>query len=361
MALGTLSFLYFLAGCSFMVTETPLPPPPQPAVDEPEPQPASEAGKLPVDYPVLTTSAKAGDMVLTPSREFLDRAVAEGMDKATFIWYMAEMMEPGPAESKVKGLPGNEFTIPNSLIIAIPKGQTAAVGDVLLGHWESGSGMKRAIVVEGGTPEAPKVRYLDGDFKAEDQPDAWEANRFRKVDPGAPGVTVACKTEDDRVDHGILISATPKQLLSVGFAGSLHVFDTANCMPLAPMPTVKAGDKVQIPYLGTYRDATVTRVDGINGRVLAKFEFGGAEKVEAVGFTDVAPTLDGYGQGFVFGERAPGDDGAARGGGKAKGPVRPRGPGEPGEVGVRPTPGDGAAPGAKAGKGKGKAKGGKND
>lgn len=368
MAIGTLSVLFSLVGCSLMGTETPAPAP-EPAVVVPEPA-ANEQGRLPVDYPVLGTSAKAGDMVLTPSREFLDKAVAEGMDKATFTWYMAEMVEPGAGESKVKGLAGTEFTIPNSLVIAIPRGQTAAVGDVLLGHWESGSGMKRAIVVEGGTPEAPKVRYIDGEFKTEDQPDTWQANRFRKVEPGAPGVTVACKADGGKVDHGILVSATPKQILSLGFAGSLHVFDTADCMPLAPMTTVKAGDKVQIPYLGEYREATVTRVDGANGRVLAKFEFGGSEKEEAVGFTDVAPVLDGYGQGFVFGERAPGEDGAARGGGKAKGPNRPRGPGEPGNAGQRPPAGenngigDGVGGGAgegKAGKGKGKSKNGKND
>ncbi len=363
MAIGTLSVLFSLVGCSFMGTETPAPAP-EPAVVAPEPV-VSEAGKLPVDYPILSTTAKAGDMVLAPSREFFDKAVAEGMDKATFTWYMAEMVEPGAGESKVKGLAGTEFSIPNSLIIAIPKGQTAAVGDVLLGHWESGSGMKRAIVVEGGTPEAPKVRYIDGEFKAEDAPDTWQANRFRKVEPGAPGVTVACKADGDKIDHGILVSATPKKLLSLGFAGALHVFDTADCMPIAPMTAVKAGDKVQIPYLGEYREATVTRVDGLNGRVLAKFEFGGAEKEEAVGFTDVASTLDGYGQGFVFGERAPGEDGAARGGGKAKGPNRPRGPGEPAKVGEGNNGiGDGVGGGAgegKAGKGKGKGKAGKND
>lgn len=369
MAIGTLSVLFTLVGCSMMPTEAPAPAP-EPVTEAPDPATnAGTAGTLPVDYPVLSTTAKAGEMVLAPSREFFDKAVAEGMDKATFTWYMATMVEPGPAESRVKGLAGTEYVIPNSLIIALPPAQTAAPGDVVLGHWESGSGMRRAIVVEGGTPEAPKVRYLDGEFKTEDAPDTWQANRFRKVEPGAPGVTVACKTGGDKVDHGILVSATPQKLLSLGFAGALHVFDTASCMPLAPMTAVKAGDKVQIPYLGEYREATVSRVDGSTGRVFAKFEFSGAEKEEAVGFTDVTTTLDGYGQGFVFGERAPGE-GNARGGGKAKGGGPGGGnrrPGEPGRVGNGADGnngiGDGEGGGAgegKAGKGKGKAKGGKN-
>ena len=100
-----------------------------------------EPGKIHVDYPVVETDAAAGQFVLAPSRDALDRAAAEG--SGTFIYYGGEMLEPGDAESKVKSLAGSEFMIPNSLIIPIDKGYAASVGDVLLGHWESGSGMYR--------------------------------------------------------------------------------------------------------------------------------------------------------------------------------------------------------------------------
>ncbi len=38
------------------------------------------------------------------------------------------------------------------------------MGDIVLGTRQSGSGLQRAIVVAGGTPAAPKVRYLDLDY-----------------------------------------------------------------------------------------------------------------------------------------------------------------------------------------------------
>jgi hypothetical protein len=341
MVFGMFHVLALLVGCSMFgeTTPTPAPAPPPPA--EPE-KPAVEVGRLPLEYPVMTTSAAAGEMVLAPSREFYDTAVEKGMDQATFIYYLAEMVEPGPAESKVKSLAGTEYMIPNSLIVGLPKGATAQPGDVLLGHWESGSGMYRAVAVAGGTPEAPMVRYMDGTYKAEDKPDTWQANRFKPLAPGEVGVSVACK-KDDQVHHGTLLSATPKKLLSLEFAGKIAMYETANCMPIPPKPEVKAGDKVQVPYIGTYREATVTKVDAAVGRVFAKFEFGGAEKEEAFGWMDVATALDKYGEGFVPSGTRGGDGEGKAGKGKA-------GEGKAG---------DGEGKAGKGGGGGGKAKGGK--
>jgi hypothetical protein len=238
---------------------------------------------------------------------------------------MATMEEPGPAESKVKSLSGTEFMIPNSLIVALPKGATAAVGDIVLGHWESGSGMERAIVVDAATPAEPKVRYLDDTFKEDDKPDGWKADRFVKVEPGKVGVTVACKLPDNSIDHGILVSMTPKKLLSLGFAGKLSMFEVASCTPLPPSPAAapKVGDKLQVPYLGTYREGTVSKLDLKNGRVFAKFDFGGSPKEEAFGVQDVAPAFTTWGEGFVMDEAArPDREGKA---GKGPGPGGPAG------------------------------------
>jgi hypothetical protein len=339
----TFPVLLSLVACSLFGGEEPAPPPaPEPApVEEPK-APEAKPGRIPgTEYPVVETTAKAGEMVLTPSREFLDKAVAEGLDQAGFIFYMAEMVEPGPVESKVKGLAGTEFSMPNSLIVPLMPGQEAAKGDVLLGHWESGSGMYRAIVVDDAVKTEPKVRYLDGTFKADDQPDQWKANRFHKLEAGTPGVTVACKKDETTVEHGTLIHAMPKQLVAVGFAGKLHVYETANCAPLAPKADVKAGQKVQVPFLGTYREATVSKVDLAVGRVFAKFEFGGAEKEEAFGLADVTAVLPAYGEGFQFGDRAQRPEGGEGREGKAKA----GGGGEEGKAGK-----GGKAKGGKGGK-----------
>jgi hypothetical protein len=326
-----------LIGCSGeKPKEKPAPEPAPAPAPEPEKAKAPAPGKLPgVEFPVLTTTAQKGDFVLAPSRDFFDRAVEEGLDKATFIYYGAEMLEPGPAESKVKSLAGTEFMIPNSLIVAIPKAQTAAVGDLVVGHWESGSGLQRAIVVEGGTPEAPMVRYLDMDLSGDigKKPDAWKADRFMHLEAGKVGVSVACKVESN-VEHGVLVAATPKKVLRLGFAGRLSVHDTADCMPIDPAATFKAGDKVQFVFVSSYGEGEIVKAEPKLGRVTVKSSTGDKEYAAI----DVAHALDSYGQGFVTEPVAPGEGKAGKG--KAG-----EGEGEDGKAG-------------KGAKGKGKAKGG---
>ena len=155
-------------------------------------------------------------------------------------------------------------------------------------------------MVDDAVKTEPKVRYLDGTFKADDQPDQWKANRFHKLEAGTPGVTVACKKDETTVEHGTLIHAMPKQLVAVGFAGKLHVYETANCAPL-----------------------------------------GGAEKEEAFGLADVTAVLPAYGEGFQFGDRAQRPEGGEGREGKAKA----GGGGEEGKAGK-----GGKAKGGKGGK-----------
>ncbi|MCB9684714.1 MAG: hypothetical protein H6735_06745 [Alphaproteobacteria bacterium] len=302
------------------------PPEPEPA---PVPEPVeAQPGTIPgLDFPVVKTTAAEGDFVLAPSRDFFDRAVSDGIDKATFIFYGATMLEPGPAESKVKSLAGTEFTIPNSLIIPIPRAQEAKVGDLLLGHWESGSGLQRAIVVS-GTATEPVVRDLDLDL---DNPagvgqkdDAWKADRFRALEAGRVGVSVACKS-GDKVEHGVLVALTPKKLLSLGFAGRLSAWTVDQCMPIDPGVTYAVGDTVQVPWVGTYTEAKVTKVDAKIGRVFASVH----DKETGYAVTDVAKALDTFGEGFVAGKGGGGEGKAGKGkAGEGKAPAGGDGGGE---------------------------------
>lgn len=309
--------LSLLFACSGAKPETP-PPVPAPA---PEPAPAQqtrEPGALPFDFPRLGTTAKAGDFVLAPSRDAVDNAFASP-DSALCIYYGATMVEPGEYESKIKTLAGTESTIPNALIVAIPRGQTAAVGDVLLGHWQSGSGLQRGLMVS-GDPKTPNVRLLDTDW---DNPagiaqkdDAWQADRFVKLARGQIGTTVACK-RDDAVDHGVLVALSADRLLSLGFAGKLSVFAQADCIAVDPAPAVAVGDEVNVPKIGKYRPGKVTKLDAAVGRVYVEIEFAGQKETIAVAQQDVAPTLDHYGEGFaapgvpIDDAKPPTDDGKA--------------------------------------------------
>lgn len=311
-------------------------PTPEPAPAEPEPAPAPEVapGKIPgLEFPALKTDAAVGDFVLAPSREFFDKAVTDGIDNATFIYYGATMVEPGEVESKVKSLAGTEFTIPNSLIIHFEPGATAKPGDIVLGQWESGSGLQRAIVIDGGTETEPKVKYLDMDPEGIGKdPDSWKADRFMLLEAGHVGVSIGCK-KDDTVEHGTLVALTQKKLLMLGFAGRLSAHATEECQPLDPHATFAVGDKVQAPFVSSFQEGEVTKIDAANGRVIVKSSTG--EKPVAV--IDVVKAFDAYGQGFVpeRGARA-----------KAKGKADGEGGGE-----GKASKGDGEG---KAGKGKGK-------
>lgn len=324
---GTL-FALSLA-CAGGEEETPTP---EPAPAEPEPAPAVAPGKIPgLEFPALKTDAAAGDFVLAPSREFFDKAAAEGIENATFIYYGATMVEPGEVESKVKSLAGTEYTLPNSLIIHIEPKQTAKPGDLVLGHWESGSGLQRAIVVAGGSETEPKVKYLDLDPETiGKEADSWKADRFVVLEPGHVGVSIGCK-KDAEVAHGTLVALTPKRLLMLGFAGKMYAYATDDCQPIDPTATFAVGDKVQVPFVSSFTDGEVVKVDAENGRVVVKSSTG--EKPMAV--VDVTKAFDSYGQGFVAerGQRA-----------KAKGKADGEGEGKAGK-------GDGEG---KAGKGKGK-------
>ena len=256
---------------------------------------ARPAGAVPFDFPAVSTRSKAGDFVLAPSKGWIEEAFERGADKQPFIFYGAWMQEPGDKESKLKTLPGQPVTIPNALIIPVGGGETAKVGDVVLTAWASGSGMQRAIVVAGGSPTAPNVRYLDLDLES---PSGWgkkedtlKENTFHVLKkPGEPGTTVACK-EGAKTTRWVVVNETDAKLLGVGFAGKVKVHSKKACKPLPIAPKVAAGDGVWVPVIGVYTEAKVTKVDPTIGRVWAKHGFGGKDTDEAFAFTNVAPEL----------------------------------------------------------------------
>nr|HMS40030.1 hypothetical protein [Pyrinomonadaceae bacterium] len=115
------------------------------------------------DFPTVDTTAKAGEIVLVPSYNWLQEANVKGADKTTMIWYQQTMVTPGAEMSDVKFMSDTK-KVPNAYIVAIPPGGTAKKGDIVLTWWQSGSGMKRAIVVDDATPTEPVVRYLDIEY-----------------------------------------------------------------------------------------------------------------------------------------------------------------------------------------------------
>lgn len=271
-------------------TETPEQPAP---AEEAPATPPPEPGTVPFDFPRLQTLAsKAGDFILCPPNEWITNAFQKGAKSQTFIYYASKMMEPGEYQSKVKRLSGTDMEIPNAMIIPIRSGETAKQGDILLTWWQSGSGMQRSIVVEGGSPEEPNVRHLDLDL---DNPsgvgkrvDTLKANTFHKLtSQWDVGTAVACKS-DSSYEHGLVTALTDDKVLVIGFAGRMKVQPKASCVSLPIVPQVKAGQKVWVEHMGGFTEASVKRVDAKIGRVFAEYEFVGEKREIASPFGDVA-------------------------------------------------------------------------
>ncbi|MBI2265926.1 MAG: hypothetical protein HYU64_12255 [Armatimonadetes bacterium] len=259
-------------------------------------KPVPGPGKIPFDYPTVKTRAKAGDWILSPPRLWIDQAFQKGPDQQTFIYYSGTMVSPGPVESKIKTMVGQEEVAPNAMIIPLRRGETAKAGDILLTWWQSGSGMKRAIVVKGGTPTEPKVMYLDLDL---DNPsgigkkiDQLKPDSFHKLkNLWDPGTAVAVKDPSKGYRHGIITNISGDKVLLIGWAGTMFTAKKSDCIPLPVAPKVKAGASVMIPSFGGFAKARVEKVDPAVGRVFVVYPFGGKDKKVAVPFGDVISSL----------------------------------------------------------------------
>jgi hypothetical protein len=255
-------------------------------------------GEIPfAGFPTAGTTAKADEVVLCPSYNWIQDAATKGPDKVTFIFYSQKMVAPGDVESEVEFISPGKAKVPNAYIIPIPAGQTAKAGDIVLTWWQSGSGMNRAIVVEASNPAEPTVRYLDiaydnpakssdGKTTIGQMDEKLKPNSFVKIsDAWEPGTSIAVNDGATKKKAQVIRVAGDK-VLTLGFAGSLKVYDKSASTPVPVKPAVKAGDKVKAAVYGTFQDVTVTKVDNRIGRVFVKGETGDTTE-KAIAFGDV--------------------------------------------------------------------------
>lgn len=251
-------------------------------------------GETPFDFAIVGTDAKAGEYVLAPSYAFIEQAWEDVANETTttFIFYASTLVEAGDKESKVKEI-SDEVMIPNSLIIPLPAGQEAHVGDILLTWWQSGSGMERAIVVDDANPKQPTVVYLDASYdeNGEDQEQLKENSFTLLTKEWEPGTSIAVKG-DYYMEHWQVIRVEGNQVLAKGWAGKMAVLDKANCTAIPVSMDVKVGDVIQIPYIGSYQEGTVTKVDNKTGRIWVDTEFAGEITQEVVTQGDITTGLN---------------------------------------------------------------------
>lgn len=245
------------------------------------------------DFPTVETAAKAGEVVLVPSYNWLQEANIEGVEKTTMIWYSQKMSAPGAEMSEVEFM-SDKKKVPNAYIVPIPAGGKAKKGDIVLTWWQSGSGMQRAIVVDDANPAEPTVRYLDIEYdnpaKSRDgkttigqMDEQLKPNSFTVINAMlAPGTSVSVQ-DGDKMKHAIVIRVAGDKVFVREFAGKINVYDRARCTGVPVVPQVKEGDKVKGVWVGSFENGTVTKVDARNGRVFINFDVDKKEKAVAFG------------------------------------------------------------------------------
>jgi len=197
------------------------------------------------------------------------------LDKRSYIFYYCEVVEGGVGTTKIDHF-GEEYELPNALVIPIPDDATAKVGDIVLTWWQSGSGMQRAIVTEASDPKQPTVSYLDlswsmkdGKVKPFGKDEKLKPGTFRVLKEGewAPGMQLAFDV-DGKKKIGHIISLTDDKVLIHGFAGSITTAKRSDCQLITLKPSFKPGDKVYGKSGENYDDRyTVDKYDKKSGRV----------------------------------------------------------------------------------------------
>ncbi|MDD3685289.1 MAG: hypothetical protein PHE56_00845 [Bacteroidales bacterium] len=252
------------------------------------------------DFPAVKITANSGDYILTPSLNWQVDATKEGPESQTFIFYNANIVEVGDKYSVVDFLFDDNTEIPNYMIIPIKSGQTAKVGDIILTWWQSGSGMKRAVVTDASNPSEPMVNYIDISWTnpATNSDGVGIGQQSEKIKPNTfhvlknkwePGTSVAVK-DGSKYILATVVSVSGNKVLTIGWAGKMTVYDKTNCTPIEIKPNVKVGDKVQAPWVGSFINTTVVKVDTKNARVWCDDPY--SDDPMIVPFGDVTSGLD---------------------------------------------------------------------
>ncbi len=256
-------------------------------------------GEIPYNFPTVTTTAKTGEYVLAPSFSFIEDAWTG--ESSSFNFHSRKCLEVGKVESKLYEI-GEEVMIPNSLIIPIPAGETAAEGDIVLTWWQSGSGMCRAIIVDATNSKSPIAKYLDIDF---DNPttnkngvpigqmdEQLEPNSFTKITSTWQAGTSIAVLENGNYSHYKIIRIENNKVLASGWAGKLAVFQKSDCIAIPIQLELVAGDKVQVPYIGNFIEGVVKKYDKKIGRVFVEIIFAGQKNNIVTSIGNVALELE---------------------------------------------------------------------
>ncbi len=248
-----------------------------PASPEAKPAVTLKPGEVPFDgMSNVGTTAKAGEIVLTIDESKITE-IAGGAKDPTAIYQNLVMVTPGELESEVEDSFKKKYKVANAYIIAIPKGQKAKVGDVVLTWWQSGGGMMRGYVTDAANPAEPTVRYL-GMSPREDKSDKLKPDSFIVVNSEwAPGAPVLSK-DANGTEFAYVLRVNGDKVLISGFARKLRLRAKADLTPISYKPGFKVGDEVKASFMSSFDPATVVAIDAKTGKVTVKRKTGDEQK-----------------------------------------------------------------------------------
>ena len=262
-----------------------------------------KANPWPWDFPkAVSIEAEPGQKVLSCYMHYND-AVKKGeeMFKNTMIFYSSNMEKVG-GETSLLGDYGDEFEVPNALIIPLDKQAKAKKGDIVLTWWQSGSGMQRAIVIDDSTPTEPVVCYLDLSGWPDDpnSPKLEEKRKGEQLKPGTFNVIKSGKWQSgDQVAYhskgewnaGRIIHVDGDKILVSGFASYIDATTKDRVKVIPFKEKIKEGDQVSVVWVGMYRPGyVVVKVDDKYGRIYVKKE--DSDRIECKSVAEVTKVLN---------------------------------------------------------------------
>ena len=211
------------------------------------------------DFPDVPLQAKVGQWVFAPTRRSLEETKKNPKYRSP-RYMQFQVVEVGPAVSKVKGMVGGVQEIPNAYLIPLPAQEPVAVGDVVLSA-RYGNDMELAVVTEAGTP--PKADFVEEMPYAKDNVAPLKPGRYVKLDGTLrQGAAVALKEGDKRYSFATVVSVAQGKVFLAGFMGKARVAAQADVVPLELSPKLKVGDVVSARWSsGGFKRAKVKSVD----------------------------------------------------------------------------------------------------
>ncbi len=244
------------------------------------------------DFSETPLNATQGQYVFSPYQDDIADALKDNDDlkNLTLLFNHTTVDEIGDKSSKIEGQ-----DVPNALIVPVPKGQTAQVGDVVIYWYENGTDLNRAIVVNADDSQNPQIAYIDAAYE-DGEPDieTIEQDKFYVLnDPWQQGQMIIYKNPDfsELYEQYQILNVTNDKVLALGWGNVVTILDKKDCVAIKHAD-YQVGDAVQVPHIGSYTNAVILEIDDNFKRAKVEIEFAGDKETFYVPICDITTGLE---------------------------------------------------------------------